>query len=174
MSHRSLKPLSLMLLVTAATLHSVGWLLTGNWWGTLLSLALAALWAAWLTLGNARPPGALPYLATALLLSGAGALWQAQSGLVWVYLGGLATLATWQVGELDALLRQYAPYLAHETVLINGRLRQLALFVTLSLVGLLAWALIPPTLSFERVLVLTLLLLWALAYLLRQRGEIRG
>ncbi len=171
MTAPSLKLLSLILLAAAAALHSTGWLLTETAWGALLPLTLAALWAAWLTLGHGQLPGALPFWGLALLLSGAGALWQSEAGVVWVYLGGVVTLAAWNLCELYGRLRQHAPYVANETELVNGRLRQLALFATLSLAALPAWALIPPTPNFDRVLLFTLLLLWALAYLLRRREE---
>lgn len=168
MTRADLRVMLFVLLASAATLLGAGWALAGAWWGAFLVAGLAALWAAWLALGDGRLPGALPLLAIALLLAGARALWQNEAGVVWTYLGAIGVVVAWNLGGLYGRLQTHAPHIANESGLIYGRLRQNAWLVGLSILGFVAWALLRPSFNFDLTVLLVLLLLWGLAYLLRQ------
>jgi hypothetical protein len=168
MIQADLRVMLLVLLAGAAGLLGAGWVRAGAWSGALLVAGLAALWVVWLVLGNGRLPGALPFLATALLLAGAGALWLNEAGVVWAYLGVIGVVAAWDLGGLYGRLQTHAPHIANESGIIYGRLRQNAWLAGLSILGFVAWALLRPPFIFDRTILLVLLLLWGLAYLLRQ------
>lgn len=168
MNTNSLKTLLFALLAAAAVLLGAAWVLAGAWWGVLWVTAVTGLWIAWLVADGVRLPGALPFWALALLLSGAGALWVSEAGVVWAYQGVVGVMIAWNLSGLYGRLQTHAPHIAHESALINGRLRQVAWLVGLSLLGFTAWALLRPAYNFDRTVLLVLLLLWGLSYLLRQ------
>ncbi len=107
-----LKVLLYVLLAMGATMLCAGWGMAAvaetavAWWGVPVILVITALWIGWLELGHGRLPGALPWLALALLLSGAGALWVSEAGVVWTFLGVLGVVAAWDV---RLVLRPFTP-----------------------------------------------------------------
>lgn len=168
MNTNSLKTLLFALLAAAAVLLGAAWVLAGVWWGVLWVTAVTGLWIAWLVADGVRLPGALPFLALALLSSGAGALWVSEAGVVWAYQGVVGVMIAWNLSGLYGRLVAHTPHIMHEKALLHGRLRQVAWLVGLSLLGFVAWALLQPAFNFNRTVLLVLLLLWGWAYLLRQ------
>ncbi len=169
-----LKVLLYVLLAMGATMLCAGWGMAAvaetavAWWGVPVILVITALWIGWLELGHGRLPGALPWLALALLLSGAGALWVSEAGVVWTFLGMLGVVAAWDVSLFYGRLHPHMAYISGEKNLIRSHLVQLAWLAGMSMAGFIAWALLNPPYAFDRTLLVVLLLLWGLSYLLRQ------
>ncbi len=169
-----LKVLLYVLLTMGAAMLCAGWGMAAvaetaaAWWGVLFVLAVAAGWMAWFTWGDGRLPGALPWLALALILGGAGALWVSEAGAVWVFLGVVSAVAAWDVSLFYGRLHSHAAYISGEKSLIRSHLVQLAWLAGLSILGFTAWALLNLPYEFDRTLLMVLLLLWGLSYLLRQ------
>lgn len=175
MTAAHVRSLTLFFLALSALLLS-GALWLAAWpWGALPVVGLAGLWALWVLGRLARNGRAFPWLPSLLgallALSGAGALLRTPAVLVWVYLGVVAALAAWDLSGFYGRLAHAGPHVIAPERFSATHLRRLALPLALALLGLLLLPLIPRDFSFDRTLLLALLLVLGLGFLVRRVHE---
>jgi hypothetical protein len=153
-------------LTGAALLLSVALWLAGQPIGVAAVVGLCVAWGAWLRQSAARWRNAPALLAFLLVGTGAAALWLDATLVGWVYGGAVAVLAAWDLSVFFGRM-QTLP-VNQPDQLIRTHLRLLGVVVGLSLLGLVAHAVIRLAFNFEMALLLGLLLIGGTSYLVRQ------